>query len=154
MKKVLIAYFSAAGATEKMAAYIAEGVRFSGNEAVLKKIGDFKNESEMAGFDGYIFGSPTYSQDIPGPMKEFLLMAARDKLEGKLGGAFGSYAHDVGYRHDTYAPAIILDSVQRDGKMKPFELGPFTLKEDIIETAEGIKTCQDYGRVFGEKLGS
>jgi hypothetical protein len=81
-------------------------------------------------------------------------MAARDKLEGKLGGAFGSYAHDVGYRHDTYAPAIILDSVQRDGKMKPFELGPFTLKEDIIETAEGIKTCQDYGRVFGEKLGS
>ena len=36
--------------------------------------------------------------------------------------------------------------------MKPFELGPFTLKEDIIRTSERTKTCQDYGKVFGEKL--
>jgi flavodoxin len=152
MKKVLIAYFSVAGATEKMAAYIAEGVRFSGHEAITKKIGDFKNELEISGYDGYIFGSPTYSQDMPKLMKEFLLMAERAKLEGKMGGAFGTYAHDVGYRHDTYAPAIILNSMQRACKMKPFELGPFILKEDIIETVEGMKTCQDYGRVFGEKL--
>jgi flavodoxin len=152
MKKVLIAYFSAAGATEKMAAYIAEGIRFSGHEAVVKKIADLKNELEISGYDGYIFGSPTYSQDIPEPMKEFLLMAERAKLEGKMGGAFGPYAHDVGYRHDAYAPAIILDSMQRATKIKPFELGSFTLREDIIDTADGIKTCQDYGRVFGEKL--
>jgi flavodoxin len=153
MKKVLIAYFSAAGATEKMAAYIAEGIRFSGHKADTKKIGDFKNELEISGYDGYIFGSPTYSQDMPEPMKEFLLMAERAKLEGKMGGAFGTYAHDVGYRHDTYAPAIILDSMQHACKMKPFELGPFILKEDILETGDGIKTCQDYGRAFGEKLG-
>jgi hypothetical protein len=38
--------------------------------------------------------------------------------------------------------------------MKPFELGPFILKEDVVETGEGMKTCQDYGRVFGEKLDS
>jgi flavodoxin len=152
MKKVLIAYFSAAGATEKMAMYIAEGVRFSGHEAVTKKIGDFKNEREISGYDGYIFGSPTYSQDMPKPMKDFLLMAERAKLEGKMGGAFGPYAHDVGYRHDTYAPAIILNSMQRACKMKPFELGPFILKEDIILTVDGMKACQDYGRVFGEKL--
>jgi flavodoxin len=154
MKKVLIAYFSLTGKTEIMAQYVAEGVRFSGNEAVTKKIEDFKNESEISGYNGYIFGSPTYSQDMPEPMKEFLLMAAKAKLEGKMGGAFGTYTHDVGYRHDTYAPAIILDSMQSACKMKPFELGPFILKEDIIETSDGIKTCQDYGRVFGEKLGT
>lgn len=152
MKKVLIAYFSAAGATEKMAGYIAEGIRFSGNEAVTKKIGDFKNEREISGYDGYIFGSPTYSQDAPEPVKKFLLMAARAGLEGKPGAAFGPYAHDVGYRHDTYAPAVILDSMQRVCKMKPFELGPFILRQDIVETPDGMKTCQDYGRVFGEKL--
>jgi hypothetical protein len=39
-------------------------------------------------------------------------------------------------------------------KMKPFELGPFTLNEELVETSEGMKTCQDYGRVFGEKLDS
>jgi len=154
MKKVLIAYFSATSMTERMAGYIAEGVRFSGQEAVTKKIEDIKNAAELAGYDGYIFGAPTYSLDVPGPMKAFLLMAEKAGLEGKMGGAFGSYAHDVGYKHDTYAPAIILDTLQHACKMKPFELGSFTLKEDLVETSEGMKTCQDYGRVFGEKLDS
>ena len=38
MSKVLIAYFSLRGSTEKMAQYIAEGVRFSGQQATVKKI--------------------------------------------------------------------------------------------------------------------
>jgi flavodoxin len=154
MKKVLIAYFSATGTTEKMAGYIAEGVRFSGQEAVTKRIGDIKTTTEIAGYDGYIFGSPTYSLDVPEPVKVFLMMAAKAGLAGKRGGAFGSYTHDVGYKHDTHAPAIIFDTMQRVCKMKPFELGPFTLKADLIETSDGMKTCQDYGRVFGEKLDS
>ena len=33
MKKVLVAYYSRTGLTEKMAGFVAEGVRFSGNEA-------------------------------------------------------------------------------------------------------------------------
>ncbi len=40
MKKVLIAYFSLTGKTEMMAQYVAEGVRFSGNEAVVNRLGD------------------------------------------------------------------------------------------------------------------
>jgi hypothetical protein len=38
--------------------------------------------------------------------------------------------------------------------MEPFELGPFNLKEEFVETSEGMKACHDYGRIFGEKLGS
>ena len=41
---------------------------------------------------------------------------------------------------------------QRTRKMKLFELGAFTLKEELVGTSEGMKTCQDYGRVFGENL--
>jgi hypothetical protein len=37
--------------------------------------------------------------------------------------------------------------------MEPFQLGPFNLKEAAIDTVEGMRACQDYGRVFGEKLG-
>jgi flavodoxin len=154
MKRVLIAYFSATGTTENMAEYIAEGVRFSGQEAITRRIGDIKAESELAGYAGYIFGSPTYSLDVPKPMKTFLLMAEKAGLEGKMGGAFGSYTHDVAYKHNTYAPAIIFDTMQRVCKMKPFELGPFALQEDLIETSEGTKSCQDYGRIFSEKLGT
>ena len=151
MKRVLIAYFSATGTTEKMAGYIAEGVRFSGHDAVTGRIGDIE-ATEIAGYDGYIFGSPTYSLDVPEEVKIFFGVVKKADLEGKTGGAFGSYAHDVGYKHDTYAPAIILDTLQHTCKMKPFELGPFALKKDVVETSEGMKACQDYGRVFGEKL--
>ena len=154
MKKVLIAYFSASGTTEQMAEYIAEGVRFSGQEVVIKGIGDIKATEEIAGYDGYIFGSPTYSLDVPKPVKAFLTMAEKADLEGKLGGTFGSYTHDVAYKHDNYAPAIIFDTLQSAFKMNPFELGPFALKEDVVQTSEGMKTCQDYGKAFGEKVDS
>lgn len=153
MKKVLIAYFSATGTTEKMAEYIAEGIRFSGQEAVVKKIEDIEDATELAGYDGYIFGSPTYSLDLPKPVKRYLSTTEKVNLEGKMGSAFGSYRHDVSYKHDAYAPAIIFDILQNEYKMKPFELGPFNLKEEVMETSEGMKTCQDYGRVFGEELG-
>ncbi|MFC1964645.1 flavodoxin family protein [Chloroflexota bacterium] len=154
MGKVLIAYFSLSGNTKKMAEYIAEGVRFSGQQAEIEKISDIKNFNDLNGYDGCIFGSPTYSLNVPEPVKAFFLMAEKAGIEGKLGGAFGSYKHDVSYKHDAYAPAIIFDSLQRVCKMEPFELGPFNLKEEVVETSEGMKACQDYGRVFGEKLGS
>ena len=146
MKKVLILYFSLTGNTEKMAEYIAEGVRFSGNQAVTRKVSDIKQANELNGYDGYIFGSPTYHRDMAEPMKTFLFLAKKANLEGKLAGAFGSYTHSGD------APAIIFDTMQYVYKMQPFELSSFNLKEAVIETSEGARSCQDYGRVFGEKL--
>ncbi|RJQ39936.1 MAG: nitric oxide synthase [Dehalococcoidia bacterium] len=153
MKKVLVAYFSAAGTTRQMAEFIAEGARFSGQQVSTRNIEDIRDASELAGYDGYIFGSPTYSLDLPGPMKTFLLLAEKARLGGKLGGAFGSYTHDVGYQHDAHAPAIIMETLQSSAKMIPFELGALTLNEELLKTKEGLKACQDYGRVFGETLG-
>ena len=147
MKKVLVVYFSLTGKTEKMAEYIAEGVRFGGQQAVIKKISDIKSANDLAGYDGYIFGSPTYHRDMADPMKTFLFLARKANLEGKLAGAFGSYTHSGD------APAVIFDTMQYVYKMGPFELGSFNLKEAVVETSEGMRTCQDYGRVFGEKLG-
>jgi flavodoxin len=147
MSKVLIAYFSLSGNTEKMAGYVAEGVRFSGNEAVVRKMSDVKSANDLTGYDGYIFGSPTYYLDAPEPVKTFLFLGRKAGLEGKLGGAFGSYTHDGN------APKIVLDTMQYVFNMEPFELGPFNLKDAILESSEGMRACQDYGRVFGEKLG-
>lgn len=148
MKKVLIAYFSLTGKTQKMADYVAEGVRFSGQQAVTNKISDIKNANALAGYDGYIFGSPTYHRDMAEPMKTFLFLAKKADLEGKLAGAFGSYTHSGD------APAIIFDTMQYVYKMEPFKLGSFNLKEAVVETGEGMRACQDYGRVFAEKLGT
>jgi flavodoxin len=152
MKRVLIAYFSPGGKTEEMAGYIAEGVRFGGDQAVIKSTSEIKKAEDLAGYDGYIFGSPTYSLDVPEPMKKSLLMINKAGLEGKLGGAFGSYTHDVAYQHDDYAPAIIFNTMRDAAKMEAFELGPFQLKEDLVATPDGIKACQDYGKNFSQQL--
>jgi len=166
--KVLIAYFSLTGKTEKMAEYIAEGVRFSGQQAVVKKISDIKSANDLADYDGYIFGSPTYHRDMAEPMKPFLFLAKKANLEGKLAGAFGSYTHSGD------APAIIFDTMQYVYKMEPFELVALNLKEAMLEetrrgeqshrqyisgkvygeAGEGMRSCQDYGRAFGEKVGT
>jgi flavodoxin len=154
MKKVLIAYFSATGTTEKMAEYIAEGIRISGQGVMVRKTSEVKAPDDLGGYDGFIFGAPTYSLDVPEPMKKFLLTLEKAGLEGKLAGTFGSYTHDISYQHEDYAPAIMLKTLQDICKMEPFELGPFNLQEEVVKTDEGIKACHDYGRVFGEKLGS
>ena len=111
MKKVLIAYDSRTGKTRQMAEDIAEGVRFSGNEAEVRKITDIKNEKELQGYDGYLFGSPTYYRDMIGSMKMFLFLAQVANLGGKVGGAFGSYTH-IGD-----APKLIFDTMENVFKM-------------------------------------
>ena len=138
MGKVLIAYFSLSGNTKKMAEYIAEGVRFSGQQAIVRKISDIKNFNDLNGHDGYIFGSPTYHRDMAEPMKTFLFLAKKADLEGKPAGAFGSYTHSGD------APAIIFDTMQYVYKMRPCELGSFNHKEAVVETSEGMRSCQDY----------
>jgi flavodoxin len=148
MKRVLIVYYSLTGVTEKMAEYIAEGVRISGQEAVVKKPSDVLNREDVGGFDGYIFGSPTYHRDMTSQMKDFLFIPKREDLKGKLAGSFGSYTHDGS------APAVIFKTMEHVFRMEPFKLGPFNLVETIMETDEGPRACHDYGRVFGEELSS
>jgi flavodoxin len=154
MKKVIIVYFSLAGHTENMAQYISEGVRFSGQEAVMKKVSEIKSIDDLNGYDAYIFGSPTYFQDVAEPMKTFLFLARKADLQGKLAGAFGPYTHDVSYKPGGNASAIIFDTMQYVYKMAPFELGAFKLMESIVDTIDGMRACQDYGKVFGNKVSS
>ena len=146
MKKVLVSYFSRTGKTQQMAEYIAEGVRVSGNEAEVKKISDIKNEKELGGYDGYVFGSPTYHRAMPGLVETFLFLAQKAGLNGKVGGAFGSYTHSGD------APKLIFDTMEFVFKMNMVDLGSFNLKEELVDTREGMKSCQDYGRALGEKL--
>ncbi len=147
MKKVLVAYDSRTGNTERMAQWIAEGIRMGGHEAELKRITQIKNEGELAGYDGYVFGSPTYHRDMIGSMKTFLFLAHKAGLSGKVGGAFGSYTHSGD------AAKIIFDTMEHVFKMQMSELGSFNLLEHLVPTQEGMKACHDYGRALASKLG-
>jgi len=146
MKKVLIAYVSRTGKTEAMANYIAEGLRIKGQEVALKKISAIENEKGIMGYDGYVFGCPTYHKDMTGGMKQFLFKAEKANLTGKIGGAFGSHTHS-----GESAP-MIFDTMQHVFKMDMTNLGPLNLTEAMVESGEGTKACQDYGKELGEKL--
>lgn len=133
--------------TEQMAEFIAEGVRLSGNAVDLKKISTIKSEKDLEGYDGYIFGCPTYHKNMTENFKTFLFMAEKAGLKGKAGGAFGSSTHSG------EAPGVIFDTMEFVFSMKMTSLGPFDLREKVVGTDEGSKACQDYGRTLGDMLG-
>jgi flavodoxin len=146
MKKVLVAYDSRTGKTEKMAEFVAEGIRIAGHNAEVKRISEIKNEKALQGYDGYVFGCPTYHRDMTNGMKTFLFLAQKAGLEGKVGGAFGSYTHSGD------APSIIYDTMEHVFKMKVTDLGSFNLKEHVVDARDGIRACQDYGKGIVAKL--
>jgi len=146
MHKVLVAYISRTGMTEKMANFIAEGVRMGGQDAVVKKIAEIKSEKDLEGYDGYLFGCPTYHRDMTNGMKSFLFLAQKANLTGKMGGAFCSYTHSG------ESGPMIFDTMQHVYKMDMVDLGALNLKEHVIDTQEGAKACQDYGRDLSGKL--
>ena len=147
MKRVLVAYYSRTGMTKKMAEWIVEGVRFSGNEADLKKISEIKSEKDLEGYEGYVFGCPTYHKDMTENFKTFLFLAQKAGLAGKVGGAFGSSTHSG------EAPKLIFDTMEFVFTMKMTSLGPFDLREKMVATDEGLRSCQTYGRSLGKELG-
>jgi len=146
MMKILIAYVSRTGKTEKIAEYIAEGIRMTGNEAEVRKVAEIHKETEMEGYDGYVFGCPTYHRDMTAGMKTFLFLAERANLVGKIGGAFGSYTHS-----GESAP-MLYDTMQHVFKMDVVDLGPLSLKEAVVETGDGTRAAQDYGKAVGLKI--
>jgi len=146
MKKVLIAYVSRTGNTKTMAEYIAEGVRISGNEAVLEKISNLKKAENLYGYDGYIFGCPTYHRDMTAGMKTFLFVAQQANLLGKIGGAFGSYTHSG------ESANMIYDTMLHVFKMDMTDLGALNLKEAVVGQSDGMRACQDYGKAVGQKF--
>lgn len=143
--KALIAFVSRTGNTKTMAEYIAEGLRMAGHEAELKKVAEIKKPQELQGYDAYLFGCPTYHRDMTQGMKQFLFMAKEAGLEGKRGGAFGSYTHSGD------AAAIIYDTMENVFGMDMTDMGHFLITEKMIATEEGTKACQDYGQAICKK---
>ena len=92
MAKVVVVYLSHTGNTEKMANYIAEGVKEAGVEAVVKKAETVKIDDLVAA-DAFAFGSATSWGYMGGRLKdvfENMLISARDKFTGRPFAVFTS----------------------------------------------------------------
>lgn len=145
MAKVLVAFASRAGETRKIAELIAEGIRFSGNEANVLNVNEVNNERDFMGYDALVLGSATYHGSMLKKMKTALFLAEKAGLEGKVGGAFGAF----GWSGE--APDRIFDTMKNIFKMDMVS-GPLRLKSSML--GGGIQMAQDYGREIARKLGS
>ena len=146
MSKILIAYVSRAGTTQKMAEYLSEGFRMSGSEVTAVKTTQLKSENDLAGYDGFLFGCPTYHKDMTNSMKQFLFLVEKANLTGKIGGAFGSHTHSG------EAAPMVFETMQHVFKMDVTELGPLNLTEAMMESDEGLKACHQYAKALAEKF--
>ncbi|HIJ20527.1 MAG TPA: FprA family A-type flavoprotein [Deltaproteobacteria bacterium] len=143
MKKVLIVYSSRTGETKNIADLIGEGIRFEGLEAEVRNGSAIKKESDLEGFDGYVFGSATYHGEMIQAMKGILFLAEKAGLEGKVGGSFGAF----GWSGE--APTRIFDTMKNIFKMDMVG-GPLRLKSANL--GGGSQMAQDYGREIAKRM--
>jgi NAD(P)H dehydrogenase (quinone) len=94
MKKLAIIYHSGYGHTAHFAQHVLEGARSVSSVATELMTIDQASKSLdlLAGFNGIIFGSPTYMGGVSGPFKTFMdstsSMWMKQTLKHKLAGGF------------------------------------------------------------------
>ncbi len=124
MTRVLVLYYSSYGHIERMAEAVAEGVRETGAEAVIKRVPELVPDevakksgyklnqpapvatvNELADYDAIILGVPTRFGNMPSQMKNFLDQTGglwqKGSLVGKVGSAFSSTGSQHGGQEST-----------------------------------------------------
>ena len=144
MKTALVVYSTKKGATKKLAECITEGLQAAGVEVDLKDSTEIASETDLAGFDGYIVGSPTYYTEPLEDTARVLELAGKAELNGKVGAAFGAY----GWSGE--APDIITTAMAD-------ELGMDVLREPLVvktpATDDECTRATGYGELIAQKMG-
>lgn len=143
MAKVLVAFATRTGQTKKIAEAIAEGLKAEGADVTLKNINEIKKETDLEGYDGYIFGAATYHGEMMGPMKTFLFLAEKANLESKVGGAFGAF----GWSGE--APGRIFDTMKNIFNMEMVS-APLRIKK--VSAGDGAQKARTYAQEIAAKL--
>jgi NAD(P)H dehydrogenase (quinone) len=97
--RILVAYYSLTGNTERMARGVAEGIgRVPGVTALVKQAGEVSKQ-DLEAADGIVLGCPTYYANIPGKMKVVIddwSWKMKVDFTDKIGGAFSTGGGQVG----------------------------------------------------------
>lgn len=97
--RVLIAYHTQSGHTEKMSAAVAEGAaKVRSTRVTVKRVSDV-TKVDLVAADGIILGCPTYYANIPGRMKVVIddwSWKMKVDFTDKVGGAFATGGGQTG----------------------------------------------------------
>jgi len=147
MAKILVAYYSKTGHTEKMADAIEEAIKEEGVEVTKKRIEDMKVD-ELLNFDGIVIGSPTYYGIMAWPIKKLIDESVKfhGKLSGKVGAAFSSSAN-IGGGNETVIlsilEALLIHGMIVQGEARGDHYGPVAINEP---DERAIKGCKKLGQ--------
>lgn len=165
--KIAIVYVSVTGNTEKMAGYIADGIKSVGDFEV--KMINLKKDNEIdrdfiSASSAVIFGTPTYCANMCWQLKKWFDEDRKCKLAGKLGAAFAT-ANCLHGGADLALTAIIdhilvkgmLAYSTGTGSGQPYiHLGPVALRDSLEEkkdlfTLFGKRIAEKTAELFGPK---
>jgi NAD(P)H dehydrogenase (quinone) len=125
--RVLIAFDSRTGNTEKMAQGVVEGVkRVPGAVAVLKKV-DEVTKDDLQSAQAIILGCPTYYANIPGRMKTIIddwSWKMKVDFTDKVGGAFATGGGQVGGKEHVVTSLLLFMLSNRMVVAGPFYEDP------------------------------
>ncbi len=144
MGRAIIVYSTRTGESKAIAELIAEGIRIQGSGADVVNVSAIKKESDLEGFDAYVFGSATYHGEMMQSMTTMLFTAEKANLKGKVGGAFGAF----GWSGE--APDRIYNTMVNVFKMNMVS-GPLRLKSASL--GGGVQMAQSYGKEIAQKMG-
>jgi flavorubredoxin len=153
METVIVVFDSQSGYTAKIADVVADGARSVGANVEVLQIGSPFSITKLAKADAIILGSPViYTRN----MKLFLITIENHiakhhlDLEGKKGGAFGSYAfsgswviQELSEEMKTLGIRIVVPSLAIVDGLKRRQ--PIRLDDKIREN------CQEFGRTIAQK---
>jgi len=139
--KIVLAYESMWGATEKMARKIVEGITDSGISVKLFDVATSDRTEiikEMLDAKGFIFGSSTHDNDMLPNIAGFLELVKGLRPKNRVIGVFGSYGWAGGAAGE-------IEGVLREGGM---ELAVPSLTVRYVPDENEIKRCYEYGKEF------
>jgi flavorubredoxin len=142
-----IIYGSMYGFTEKLTERVARGAASTGLEELEIMDASSKHQSylllEAWKRQGLIIGSPTYESRAFPPVSNFLKLAEKKKLKGKVTGAYGSFGWGGGSAREIEETG---DTLNWDFVTSSLEFGGNPSKEEL---EEGFELGKQVAKVVG-----
>jgi len=153
MAKILLAYYSRTGNTEKMAALIRDTLSGKGHAVDFKKVTDVEVDA-LPEYDGIILGTPVYYGGMAAEVKTLLDESVKlhGRLDGKAGGAFSTSAN-VGGGNETAVmqilEAMLIHGMVVQGDPAGDHYGPVAIG---APDARAEKNCRRFAERFSRLL--
>ncbi len=143
--KVVIAYETMWGSTERMARIIAEGIIDAGvNVRIFDVASSDRTEimKEMLDARGFLLGSSTHDNDMLPTMAAFLEFLKGLKPKSRMASVFGSYGWAGG----------AVQEIEKVVKEAGIELNQPGLSVRYVPDENESRQCYEYGRSFANKI--